>query len=72
MIDAKYNTKDPKILYCHDASPSTFWEGVIWAAQAVRGDVGCSGSLRRRGVPKPLEYDLFKEIESVKHLFFDC
>jgi hypothetical protein len=29
-------------------------------------------NLRRRGMPKPLECSLCKEIESVKHLFFDC
>ena len=29
-------------------------------------------NLRKRGLPKPLEYCLCKEFESVKHLFFDC
>jgi hypothetical protein len=29
-------------------------------------------NLRRRGMPKPLECSLCKEIESVKHLFFEC
>lgn len=28
--------------------------------------------LMKRGMPKPLECDLCKEIESVRHLFFDC
>ena len=28
-------------------------------------------NLRRRGIPKPLECSLCKEIESVHHLFFD-
>jgi hypothetical protein len=29
-------------------------------------------NLRRRGMPKPLECSLCKEIETVKHLFFEC
>jgi hypothetical protein len=29
-------------------------------------------NLRHRGIPKPLECELFKEFEPVKHLFFDC
>jgi hypothetical protein len=29
-------------------------------------------NLRRRGMPKPLECSLCKEIEIVKHLFFEC
>jgi hypothetical protein len=29
-------------------------------------------NLRKRGIPKPLECSLCKEIESVPHLFFDC
>jgi hypothetical protein len=29
-------------------------------------------NLRRRGMPKLLECSLCKEIESVKHLFFEC
>jgi hypothetical protein len=29
-------------------------------------------NLRRRGMPKPLEYSLCKEIGTVKHLFFEC
>jgi hypothetical protein len=29
-------------------------------------------NLRKRGMPKPLECSLCKEIESVKHLFFEC
>jgi hypothetical protein len=27
---------------------------------------------RKRGIPKPLECTLYREIESVNHLFFDC
>jgi hypothetical protein len=29
-------------------------------------------NLRKRGMPKPLECSLYKEIETVKHLFFEC
>jgi hypothetical protein len=29
-------------------------------------------NLRKKGIPKPLECSLCKEIESVSHLFFDC
>ena len=29
-------------------------------------------NLRKRGIPKPLECDLCKEIETVTHLFFEC
>jgi hypothetical protein len=29
-------------------------------------------NLRKRGIPKPLESCLCKEIETVKHLFFEC
>jgi hypothetical protein len=29
-------------------------------------------NLRKRGIPKPLECSLCKEIESVSHLFFEC
>jgi hypothetical protein len=36
VIDSKYNTRNPNILCCHDAHPSTFWKGVMGAAEAVR------------------------------------
>jgi hypothetical protein len=36
VIDAKYNTKNPNILWCQDTHPSVFWKGVMWAARAVR------------------------------------
>jgi hypothetical protein len=36
VIDSKYNTTDPNILCCHGAHPSTFWKGVMGAAEAVR------------------------------------
>jgi hypothetical protein len=29
-------------------------------------------NLRRKGIPKPLECSLCKEIEAVKHLLFEC
>ena len=36
VIDSKYNTRNPNILCCQDAHPSTFWKGVMWAAKAVK------------------------------------
>jgi hypothetical protein len=36
IIYSKYNTRDPNILGFHDAHPSTFWKGVMGAAEAVR------------------------------------
>jgi hypothetical protein len=36
VVDAKYNTKSPNILCCHDTNPSVFWKGVMWAAGAVK------------------------------------
>ena len=36
VIDSKYNTKNPIILSCHEAHPSTFWKEVLWAAKAVK------------------------------------
>jgi hypothetical protein len=36
VLDAKYNTKNPDILSCHDLQPSTFWKGVMWASKAVK------------------------------------
>jgi hypothetical protein len=35
VIDAKYNTRNPNILSCHDVQPSTFWKGVMWASRVV-------------------------------------
>jgi hypothetical protein len=26
VVDSKYNTRDPNILCCHDAHPSTYWK----------------------------------------------
>jgi hypothetical protein len=36
--DAKYNTKNPNILSCHDLQPSTFWKGVMWASKEFKFD----------------------------------
>lgn len=36
VIDAKYNTRNPNVLCCHDSHPSQFWKGVVWAMQAVK------------------------------------
>jgi hypothetical protein len=36
VVDAKYNTKNPNILCCHDTNPSIFLKGVMWAAEAVK------------------------------------
>jgi hypothetical protein len=36
VVDAKYNTKKPNILCCHDTHPSVFWKGVMWAAEALK------------------------------------
>ena len=40
---------------------------VVFSKQILTRD-----NLRKRGIPKPLECNFCKEIESVKHLFFDC
>jgi hypothetical protein len=36
IVDAKYHTRQPNILWCQDTHPSIFWKGVMWATQAVR------------------------------------
>jgi hypothetical protein len=36
VLDAKYNTRNPNILSCHDPQPSTFWKGVRWASKEVK------------------------------------
>jgi hypothetical protein len=36
IVDAKYNTKSPNILCCHETHPSIFWKGFMWAAGAVK------------------------------------
>ena len=35
ILDSKYRTKNPNILYCPDVGASPFWKGVLWAAQAA-------------------------------------
>jgi hypothetical protein len=35
VVDAKYNTKNPKILCCNDGNPSQFWKAFLWAKQPV-------------------------------------
>jgi hypothetical protein len=36
IIDAKYHTRQPNILCCHDTHPSIFWKGVMWDNQAAK------------------------------------
>ena len=36
VVDAKYNTKNPNILCCHDVNPSVIWKGILWATNAVK------------------------------------
>jgi hypothetical protein len=36
IIDHKYQTLAPNILWCVDKQSSPFWKGVLWAAQAVK------------------------------------
>lgn len=35
VIDAKYNTRSPNVLCCHDPHPSQYWKQVMWARKAV-------------------------------------
>jgi hypothetical protein len=50
VIDSRYNTRNPNILYCHDVQPSTFWKGVMWASRAItvgyRWKIGNDKSLK--------------------------
>jgi hypothetical protein len=37
MVDAKYNTQNPKLFFCSKtAGVSQFWEGVMWVVQSIK------------------------------------
>jgi hypothetical protein len=36
LIDYKYRTKNPNILFCSDVGASNFWQGVMWAARVAK------------------------------------
>jgi hypothetical protein len=36
LIDYKYRTKNPNILFCRDVGASNFWQGVMWAARVAK------------------------------------
>jgi hypothetical protein len=42
----------------------------LWFLPSIK--IMTRDNIIHRGIPKPLECELCKDIESVNHLFFDC